>query len=311
MPNQNNQNNQTNQMILQELIASRGETSRVLAQQQEQIIQLMETLKSGPPQSTKRKEQIQNLVLNFRKTNRLKQFKGNSESDIDLFLKKFTEELNTNKLLVGLSSDLTRDEYVPLFRSCLEYAVVERVDQVLLAKNKTWDNVTIEQLKTYMKSEFGSRQTDVANVLKMWGPSRLTKRKDETAADHYFRFKQGFPECLKPQTDAEKDKYIDLMNRSMYFISLDDDYLQKEVSNLKIADPTEKDFFDEAVSAEARLNTYNDISKTTVSAEGSGSIAVSYANAKTGNKTKANKTGAKQKEFVPKKNAKGENQIKI
>merc|ERR1712240_724269 len=126
--------------------------------------------------------------------------------------------------------------------------------------------------------------------------------------DHYFRLNQGFPECLKPVTDAEKDKYIDLMNRSMYFISLDDDYLQKEVSNIKTADPTIKTFFDEVVSAEARLNTYNDISKTTVSAEGSGSIAVSYANAKTGNKAKGNKTGAKQKEFVPKKNAKGENQ---
>merc|ERR1712240_839634 len=186
-------------------------------------------------------------------------------------------------------------EYVPLFRSCLELVVVERVNQVLLSKGKTWDNVSIEELKTYMKSEFGSRQTDVANVLKMWGPSRLTKRKDETAADHYFRFKQGFPECLKPQTDAEKDKYIDLMNRSMYFISLNDDYLQKELSDLKTADPTEKDFFDEVVSAEARLNMYNDISKTTVSAEGSGTIAVSYANAKTGNKTKANKTGTKQK----------------
>ena len=152
-----NQNMNTADRILEELITSRGDTNRVLQQQQEQIIQLMETLKSGPPQTTKRKEQIQNLVLNFRKTNRLKQFKGNSESDIDLFLKKFTEELNTNKLLVGLSSDLTRDEYVPLFRSCLEYAVVERVEQVLLAKNKTWANVTIEELKTYMKSEFGSR----------------------------------------------------------------------------------------------------------------------------------------------------------
>merc|ERR1712175_18503 len=306
MPNQSN--NQTNQAILQELVHSRGEHSRVLQEQQQQIIELVQSLKNGPPQSAKRKEQFQTLVFNFRKTNRLKQFKGNSESDIDLFFKKFHEELNTNKILVGLSSDLTRDEYVPLFRSCLEYAVVERVDQVLLAKNKTWDNVTIEQLKTFMKSEFGSRQTDVANVLKMWGPSRLTKRKDETAADHYFRFNQGFPECLKPVTDAEKDKYIDLMNRSMYFISLDDDYLQKEVSNIKTADPTIKTFFDEVVSAEARLNTYNDISKTTVSAEGSGSIAVSYANAKTGNKAEGNKTGAKQKEFVPKKNAKGENQ---
>merc|ERR1712240_95790 len=147
----------------------------------------------------------------------------------------------------------------------------------------------------------------VANVLKMWGPSRLTKRKDETAADHYFRFNQGFPECLKPVTPAEKDAYIDLMNRSMYLISLDDDYLQKEVSNLKTANPTIKMYFDEVVSAEGRLNTYNDITKSSTSTEGSG-IAVSYVNSKTGNKAKnGNKTSAKQKEFVPKKNAKGEN----
>merc|ERR1711954_569413 len=82
------------------------------------------------------------------------------------------------------------------------------------------------------------------------------------------------------------------------------DYLQKEVSNLKTADPTIKTYYDEVVSAEGRLNTYNDITKSSTNTEGSG-IAVSYANAKTGNKAKGNKTGAKQKEFVPKKNTKG------
>merc|ERR1711989_25645 len=122
----------------------------------------------------------------------------------------------------------------------------------------------------------------------------------------YFRYKQGFPKCLKPKTDAEKERYIDLMNRSMYFISVNDDYLQKELSNLKKSEPTEKDFFDEVCAAEARLNTYNDITKVAVTAEGSGTIAVSYANAKTGNK-KANKTGAKPKEFDTLKNAKVEN----
>ena len=121
--------------ILQELITARGETNRVLQQQSQQIVQLIEHLKS-PPQPNKRKEKIQNLVLNFRKTNKLKSFKGNSDSDIELFIKKFTEEINTVKILVGLDNDLSRDEYVPLFRSCLEYPVVERVNQVLVAKGK-------------------------------------------------------------------------------------------------------------------------------------------------------------------------------
>merc|ERR1712240_6594 len=234
------------------------ETDRALRQQSAQMVQLMEHLKSPPPVTfvpsapnadALRKEKIQNLILNIRKSNRLKPFKGNSDSDIELFLKKFTEELNTVKVLVGLNNDLTRDEYVPLFRSCLEYPVVERVNQVLVAKDKTWANVTIDELKSYMK----------------------------------------------PVTPEEKDNYIDLMNRSMYFISLDDDYLQKEVSDLKTANPNIKTYFDEVVSAEGRLKAYNDITKSSTSTEGSG-IAVSYVNSKTGNKAKnGNKTGAKQK----------------
>ena len=202
------------------------------------MLQLMEHLKNPAPISLVpaapnveniRKEKIQTIILNIRKSNRLKPYKGNTDNDIELFLKKFTEELNTIKVLVGINNELTRDEYVPLFRSCLDYPVVERVTQVLTSKNKTWDNVTIEELKLYMKSEFGSRQTDVANVLKMFGPSRLTKRKYESAADHYFRFQQNIPECMKPVSDEDKDNYIDLVNRAMYFISLEDEYLQKEL----------------------------------------------------------------------------------
>ena len=288
--------------ILEQLVARSEETDRALRQQSAQMVQLMEHLKSPPPVTfvpsppnvdAVRKEKIQNLILNIRKSNRLKPFKGNSDSDIELFLKKFTEELNTIKVLVGLNNDLTRDEYVPLFRSCLEYPVVERVNQVLVAKDKTWANVTIEELKSYMKTEFGSRQTDVANVLKQFGPSRLTKRKDETAADHYFRFNQNIPECMKPVTAEEKDRYIDLINRSMYFISLEDEYLQKELSDMKAVNPNIKTYFDEIVSAEGRLKAFNDITKSSTATEGSG-ITVSYLNSKTGNKAsfgnKGNKT---------------------
>ena len=96
--------------ILEQLVARSGETDRALRQQSAQIVQLMEHLKSPPRpnEDEKRKEKIQNLILNFRKTNRLKPFKGNSDSDIELFIKKFTEELNTVKVLVGLSNDSTR-----------------------------------------------------------------------------------------------------------------------------------------------------------------------------------------------------------
>ena len=171
--------------------------------QDQRMAQLMEQLKNPAPVTLApavpnvdhvRKEKIQSINLNLRKSNRLKPYKGTAENDIELFLKRFTEELNNMKVLVGVEGDLTRNEYVPLYRSCLDYAVVERVTQVLTCKTKTWENVTIDELKLYMKEEFGSKQTDVANVLKMFGPSRLIKRKDESAADHYFRWLQNIPE---------------------------------------------------------------------------------------------------------------------
>merc|ERR1711889_42621 len=83
----------------------------------------------------------------------------------------------------------------------------------------------------------------------------------------------------------------------MYFISLDDDYLQKEVSDLKTANPNIKGYFDEVVSAEGRLKAFNDITKSSTNTEGSG-VTVSYLNSKTGNKAgnkNGNKTGAKTK----------------
>ena len=210
------------------------------------MAQLMEHLKNPAPVTlvpaapnvdNVRKEKIQSINLNIRKSNRLKPYKGTADNDIELFLKKFTEELSNMKVLVGIDGDLTRNEYVPLFRSCLDYAVAERVTQVLTSKGKTWENVTIDELKLYMKEEFGSKQTDVANVLKMFGPSRLIKRKDESAADHYFRWQQNIPECMKPTSEQDRLDYIDLINRAMYFISLEDDYLQKELSDLKEAKP--------------------------------------------------------------------------
>ena len=154
------------------------------ALQDTRIEQLLQAVKNPAPvqympapvnDGNVRKEKVQSINLNIRKSNRLKLFKASPDNDIELFLKKFKEELNNMKVLVGLNEELTRNEYVPLFRSCLDYPVVERVTQVLTSKGKTWENVTIAELTKYMKQEFGSKQTDVANIIKMFGPRGVTR----------------------------------------------------------------------------------------------------------------------------------------
>ena len=104
--------------LLEHLVTRSEQTDARLQQQAAQMLQLMEHLKNPAPVSLVpaapnvdniRKEKIQTIILNIRKSNRLKPYKGNTDNDIELFLKKFTEELNTIKVLVGINNELTRD----------------------------------------------------------------------------------------------------------------------------------------------------------------------------------------------------------
>ena len=163
-------------------------------QQQEQITNLVQILQQMPgvqepvrvnvqpaviAAEVIRTEKVQKLALNMRKSNRFKPFKVTSDSDIKLFIKKFDEELKSLKVMVGIDNNLTKEEYVPIFRASLDFSVIERVEQVLTKNAKTWGDLSIEDLVKLMKEEFGSKQIDVANVLKQFGPSRLTKSQDQ------------------------------------------------------------------------------------------------------------------------------------
>ena len=232
-----------------------GDNAELLAQlvansqrQDARIAALLEQLKQPPPVQVQyipaapndaevRAEKLQKINLNIRKSNRLKPFKVSNDSDIKLFLKKFDEELQNMKVMAGLNGNLTKEEYVPVFRACLDYPIVERVGQVLTSKGKTWDNIPIDDLIVIMKDEFGSKQTDVANVLKQFGPQRLAKRPDESVAEHYFRWQQNIPEVMKPTNDQGYKDFVDLVHRSMYYISLEDEFLQKALSDLKEPNP--------------------------------------------------------------------------
>ena len=131
--------------------------------------------------------------------------------------------------MVGINDDLNK-EYVPIFRASLDFSVIERVEQVFKkdpVNLKTWDTIEISDLHKLMKEEFGAKHTDVANVLKQFGPSRLIKSSDKPVQDFYYEWSQSIPEIMKPTTDQERKDFVDLIHRSMYYISLDDTFLQQ------------------------------------------------------------------------------------
>ena len=221
-------------------------------QQQDQIKALIEALKNpqGPDANAIRAEKVQKITFNLCKSSKLKPFK--ISQDVKLFQKLFTEQLVIMKAAVGITDDHSRDEYVPIFRSCLDFPVVERVGVALTGLKKTWKDVTIPELTKLMVDEFGSKQTDVANVLELFGPHRLCKKPDETVSEFFFRWQSNIPEIMKPGSEQERITYVDLIDRSLFYIALEDEYLQKLLSDLKEDKPSLKSYFEEACSAESR-----------------------------------------------------------
>ena len=155
-----------------------------------------------------------------------------------------------------------------------------------------------------MKDEFGAKHTDVANVLKQFGPSRLTKSPDKSVQDFYFEWSQAIPEIMKPSTEQEHKDFADLIHRAMYYISLNDTYLQQALSDLKTPNPTLKSYFDETIAAESRRKCFQDIATSSSSLDSKGVTIskwdASYMNKKSFNNKSDSKTtvfkGAKPKD---------------
>ncbi|CAL4133315.1 unnamed protein product [Meganyctiphanes norvegica] len=150
-----------------------------ILQQQGQIAGLIDAIKTMPgvlnpvavqvqpaviDPAIARADKVQRLSMSMRKTNRIKEFKGN-DSDIRIFIKKFEGELETLKPMVGIADNLTDLEYIPIFRALLSFSVLERVEQVFRKDTgniKTWGSITIKDLHKLMVEEFGVKHTDVA-----------------------------------------------------------------------------------------------------------------------------------------------------
>ena len=129
---------------------------------------------AAPAVAVVRAEKVQRLAMGLRKSNRIKDFKHTKDSNVRTYIKRFDEELKSLKSMVGITDDLTREEYVPLFRASLDFNVLKRVEQVFVADSanvKTWGDISIADLHKLMITEFGIKYTDVANVLQQFGPS--------------------------------------------------------------------------------------------------------------------------------------------
>ena len=193
-------------------IASLVETIKVMPGVSAPVAVTVQT--PAPDADVVRAEKVQKLAMCMRKSNRIKVFKHTSDSDIRKYIKKFDEELRALKPMVGINNALSQAEYVPLFRSSLDFCVLERVEQAFVQDPnaiKTWAAISKEDLHKVMIEEFGVKETDVANVLQQFGPSRLHKPSEKPVSEFYFEWYQNIPTIMKPSNNDEYKAFPDLI----------------------------------------------------------------------------------------------------
>ena len=92
--------------------------------------------------------------------------------------------------------------------------------------------------------------------------------------NHYCKWFEQIPSCLKPKDDSEREKFVDLVLRTLFYFSLDDSYLQKKLSDISESDQTLLKFYETAISAEAQRLHYQETNEKAGILDSSSAVSV-------------------------------------
>ena len=79
---------------------------------------------------------------------------------------------------------------------------------------------------------------------------------------------------MKPKDDSEREKFVDLVLRTLFYFSLDDSYLQKKLSDISESDQTLLKFYETAILAEAQRLHYQETKEKAGILDSSSSVSV-------------------------------------
>ena len=175
---------------------------------------------------------------------------------------------------------LTRNEWIPCFADKLEFEAKERLQTAMAVVGYTWDAVTEQQIKDLLISEFAVQESNVSEVLIQFGPNRYKKPSDMSVATYYHKFKAQLPMCMKPVGDVQCREFVDLIQRSLFYLNLEDSYIQEKLCELKEADQKLSLFLEEAVKAESHRKAFKDIGSTGATLDSTQEVGIAQWDAK-------------------------------
>ena len=175
----------------------------------------------------------------FRKSQRVKCFAEKQDMKPQDWIKRFDEELGQQAAMSNVVAPLTREEWIPCFKDKLEYEAREHLETAMANVKPnayTWAAVTEAQIKDLLISEFGVKESKVSEVLIQFGPNRFRKPADMSVATFFHKWKAQLPVCMLPSSDEEHKEHTDLILRALFYLNLDDKFLQEELCKISDAE---------------------------------------------------------------------------
>ena len=258
--------------VLERLLTSQNTSMEAAERRQRDLVQQL--IAGRPGAEAIRAEKISKMGAALRKSLKLKDFKE-GDMPIKEWLRRWNYEVESQKKICGIVGDLTREEGIGIFKDRLDFTVIKRLEMSFRGRDPvvTWEDVTWQNLSTILKEEFGPRVSQVGQVLLQFGPQRFKKTNEMTVASFTHDWLEQLPECMCPSTADEYQRFADLMRKTLFYHSLDDTYLQKDLCDME-GEPTFKAYFDQAVLSEQKRRSFADIGESGASLDPGGAACL-------------------------------------
>ena len=264
---------------LKELVATMAQQNArlitALSERPLPAVPQVQNVAAAAPQAV-RENKLAQLSQALRKSTKIKDFRDSPECKIREWLRRFDQEILALRKMYGLAEELNRNEWVVCIRDKLDYDVQDRLETEFRAKEPvyTWEEITEVQMKATLTDIYGKGETDVSAVMCQFGPNRLRKTSDMSVAKFYHMWLDQLPECMLPVSAEENAKFVDLIKRSLFYFCLDDTYLQEKLCEIKEEPVTLQLFMKEAIEAEMKRKSFNEIGVISSHLDSSSGISV-------------------------------------
>ena len=224
-----------------------------------------------------RKEKTTNVYQNLQKTPKIKDFKLSTQENIREWLLKISNTIESLSTAVNIKVTEIKDvEYVNMIKSKLDYVIISELNLKFAARDPAlkWETITKAELNAILIDQFGIREPEVSAVLRIFGSNRLKKANNIDVRNFYAKWWEDLPLYLKPTDAAGNKKLVDLIHRTSFYFALDDQYIQKKLSDIPENEQNLQKFHEEAIKVESQRLHFQQVSEKGNILEGSTGMSV-------------------------------------